>query len=247
MTTLTSAPIKEQLLHWCKQEHLLIDDVADAKARFRLKLRPPGRSVSPAESDVLHVHQPLDSDDRVVVSAGIAFDQSFAAPMRAVPNRDDIVLALEAALDGLTESYVVDYSDGFLRSFVVYDEIFADGLTKDRFIRALRSVHRGLLVALWTLRPMIEAAGGDIDARLGLPEEDQPTHVGAATGSSAADGQRQASDCARCGAALPAGVRFCGACGAAVAQAPPRPSFCRACGGELRAGAQYCPHCGAAI
>ena len=51
--------------------------------------------------------------------------------------------------------------------------------------------------------------------------------------------QQQTQQCPACGAALPAGARFCMACGAALARR------CPACGAEAPAGAQFCPACGA--
>jgi hypothetical protein len=47
--------------------------------------------------------------------------------------------------------------------------------------------------------------------------------------------------CAKCGAELAQGAKFCGECGTAVAAAP-KP-FCAGCGAELH-GAKFCPQCG---
>jgi membrane protease subunit (stomatin/prohibitin family) len=48
------------------------------------------------------------------------------------------------------------------------------------------------------------------------------------------------SPCAACGAALPAGAKFCPGCGAKLAT-----GFCTACGVALPAVAKFCPGCGA--
>ena len=47
--------------------------------------------------------------------------------------------------------------------------------------------------------------------------------------------------CARCGASLAAGAKFCPECGASVAQA----ARCVKCGTPLPAGSKFCPACGA--
>ena len=57
--------------------------------------------------------------------------------------------------------------------------------------------------------------------------------TGAATGSA----------CADCGAANPAGAKFCHQCGTAVPQA----RFCAECGVELVAGAKFCAACGTSV
>ena len=48
--------------------------------------------------------------------------------------------------------------------------------------------------------------------------------------------------CAGCGAALPAGSRFCPACGAPCGQAAER--FCPGCGRKAEPGAKFCAGCG---
>jgi len=47
--------------------------------------------------------------------------------------------------------------------------------------------------------------------------------------------------CAACGAAIPAGSKFCPECGAKQNAG----SFCTACGKEIPAGTKFCPECGA--
>ena len=54
-------------------------------------------------------------------------------------------------------------------------------------------------------------------------------------------GEKQASGsfCPECGAAVPAGAKFCPECGKKVGA-----SVCAKCGAELAAGAKFCPECG---
>ena len=48
--------------------------------------------------------------------------------------------------------------------------------------------------------------------------------------------------CAGCGAALPAGSRFCPVCGAPCGQ--PAERFCPGCGRKAEPGAKFCAGCG---
>ena len=63
--------------------------------------------------------------------------------------------------------------------------------------------------------------------------------AGAAAGAAASGA---AGVCAGCGAALPAGSRFCPACGAPCGQAAER--FCPGCGRKAEPGAKFCVGCG---
>ena len=64
--------------------------------------------------------------------------------------------------------------------------------------------------------------------------------AGAAAGGAGAAGA--AGVCSGCGAALPAGSRFCPACGAPCGQAAER--FCPGCGRKAEPGAKFCAGCG---
>ena len=60
-------------------------------------------------------------------------------------------------------------------------------------------------------------------------------------GSTGADGSAGAV-CAKCGAVLPVGSRFCPACGAPAGQTADR--FCPGCGKKAEPGAKFCAGCG---
>ena len=68
--------------------------------------------------------------------------------------------------------------------------------------------------------------------------------AGAAAGAGVAAGAAGAGAgvCSGCGAALPAGSRFCPACGAPCGQAAER--FCPGCGRKAEPGAKFCAGCG---
>lgn len=66
--------------------------------------------------------------------------------------------------------------------------------------------------------------------------------AGAAGAAAGAAASGAAGVCAGCGAALPAGSRFCPACGAPCGQ--PAERFCPGCGRKAEPGAKFCAGCG---
>ena len=52
--------------------------------------------------------------------------------------------------------------------------------------------------------------------------------------------------CPGCGAALPAGTKFCNSCGSKIeaASAQAQGAFCTGCGAQLPAGTKFCNNCG---
>ena len=63
--------------------------------------------------------------------------------------------------------------------------------------------------------------------------------AGAAAGAAGAGGAGGAV-CPACGAAVPAGAKFCPSCGQKLAAA----AFCPECGAKIPAGSKFCPECG---
>ena len=85
---------------------------------------------------------------------------------------------------------------------------------------------------------------GSMAAAPGQPAPPVPPTPGFAGGGAGFVGQAGAAagTCtAGCGAAVPAGAKFCPGCGAAQA---PATQFCIACGVEMPVGSKFCPSCG---
>ena len=61
------------------------------------------------------------------------------------------------------------------------------------------------------------------------------------TAPAAAPAAQSAAACSACGAAIPAGSKFCPECGAKQNAG----AFCTSCGKEIPAGTKFCPECGA--
>lgn len=204
--------MKQRIRTWCEQEGLFQEEIEDDTLAFRLRVVAPATARKPPGQfniDVLDITQPKADSDRIVVTAGIEFDESFSGPMRHFEGADEVMLNLEMTLDSRPELYLVDYIEGVLRSVIVFEEIFEDGLTKDRLMRALRSVNKTLVVALWVLRPLIRDLGGDPDAIVGA---ESPEQLAPAPEAEDSAGER----CPDCGAELPPAGRFCSHCGARV-------------------------------
>lgn len=83
---------------------------------------------------------------------------------------------------------------------------------------------------------MIGGIGGAVGGNVG-------GMVGAALGQAAAPASGGADKCAKCGAALPAGVKFCPECGEKCAPPTPATVVCPGCGKSVQR-AKFCPECG---
>jgi hypothetical protein len=61
------------------------------------------------------------------------------------------------------------------------------------------------------------------------------------------DAAEAAANCSKCGAAIAAGVKFCGSCGTPVPISASAGKFCSECGAKNESGAKFCKNCGKPI
>jgi hypothetical protein len=210
------ADVKDRVVMWCRQEGLLRDQLDDPRARWHIRASAPAaiaRSVNGCPLDVVDVSQSIEDAERIVVYAGLDLDPALVDALRS-GGIGELVRDLEMTLASRPEAFLLDYADGALRSVVVLEEIYPDGLTKDRLMRALRGVHKSVVLALWTLRPSLERAGYKLEI-----DEGRPAPGGRGVAPLAAETPVPAPDlttCASCGAALRRAARFCTVCGTPV-------------------------------
>jgi len=216
--------VKEQVRSWCVQEGLFQEEIDDETVVFRFRVRSPGSVGESSEGetiDLLDITKPMEDGDSIIVTSGIEFDNSIMAPMKSFEGANSLMSELEMTLDFRNELYIVDYSDGVLNSIIIFEEIFDDGLTKDRLMRAMRGVNKTLIVALWVLKPLLSELGTNVDEFLAAEEteivetgetptpqvEDRPAGV---------DGTVDIQFCPNCKHEINKDNKFCTNCGIAL-------------------------------
>jgi len=224
-----SISIRDRIFQWCQEEKVFKEEIKDEKATFHFRVAAPGKAIDKTDAaglGVIDISQPVLEHDKIVVSGGIAFDPKFMARAKSISNADDVLFELNMALENRPESYFIDYGEGrVIKSIVVVEEIFFDGLTKDRLFRTLRGINKSLIISLWVLRPLIEALGGDAKKLIEVEEPAaQPVaeKVSAAVTATAPQAPSMKTEeekpevakfCPKCGRLNAEGARFCPACG----------------------------------
>jgi hypothetical protein len=222
-------PVKERIRKWCEETGLFKEEVEDEKSFFHFKVIAPARAATNTELltiNTIDISQSKIDGDKIITQAGIAFDKSFITPMKSLSERQDIVYDLYMTLDSRPESYFIDYSDGIIKSIVVFEEIYMDGLSKDRLITAVKGVNKSLVLALWILRPVLEELANKsdsdqtsttVDDKAG-PNIKRPVdnieskpRAGPASG-----GEKFAAFCSKCGKPNEKKARFCTGCGSSM-------------------------------
>jgi hypothetical protein len=211
--------IKNKIIQWLQEGNIFQGELADKGNVFHFKVTAPGKStVTPETIDIstVDIQQSEQDNDMITVSAGVQFDEEFISPIKSFNNADEVIFELNVALESRPESYYIDYDDdGLLRSIVVVEEIYFDGLTKDRLFRAIRGVNKSIVLALWVLRPLIDLLGIDTEKLVFDDETAEDTgktddsHIVIEESSIAGfcpvcgkENKKQAKFCTKCGASL---------------------------------------------
>lgn len=211
--------IRNKIYQWLQEGNIFQGEFEDKENIFHFKVTAPGKStVTPETIDLstVDIQQSDQDNDMITVSTGVQFDKDFINPIQSFNNADEVIFELNMALESRPESYFIDYDDdGILKSIVVVEEIYFDGLTKDRLFRAIRGVNKSIILALWILRPLIDLLGIDTEK---LIFDDETTEEDKETDEShpVIDESSIASFCPVCGKENKKKEKFCTKCGASL-------------------------------
>jgi hypothetical protein len=226
-----SVSVRDRIYQWTVDEKIFKEELQDEKATFHFRVTAPGKQDNNPDNlalNLVDISQPAVDRDKIVVSGGIAFDPKMMTGIKSVSNAEEVLFELNTALEARPEAYYIDYGENrAIKSIVIVEEIFFDGLTKDRLFRALRGVNKGLVVSIWVLRPLLEAIGGigNITIESGqtaatpqkAPVENvpikSPEQLVKTESAKLESGQETAKFCPQCGKPNTGSAKFCPACG----------------------------------
>ncbi|MFC1946625.1 DUF2299 family protein [Chloroflexota bacterium] len=211
--------IRNKIYQWVREGNIFQGEYEEKGNIFHIKVTAPGKStITPETIDLstVDIQQSEQDNDMITVSAGVQFDKEFINPIQSFNNADEVIFELNMALESRPESYFIDYDDdGVLKSIVVVEEIYFDGLTKDRLFRAIRGVNKSIILALWVLRPLIDSLGIDTEK---LIFDDETAEEAKETDDShiVIDESFIAGFCPVCGKENKKKAKFCTKCGASL-------------------------------
>jgi membrane protease subunit (stomatin/prohibitin family) len=191
--------------------------------------------------------------DLVVARLNDLLGENLTSILDLPASYDELAALAKARLREDFGKYGVDLSDFYVASVTPPDEVLArlDERASMGAVGDLAAYARFKAAVAMGDAAKAEGGGSSAGAGLGvglgagfgvqmagaLGEAMRGQAAGAGAGAVAVAGV-----CGKCGAALPAGARFCPGCGA-----PAAGSFCASCGQAMPPGARFCPGCGAAV
>ena len=100
----------------------------------------------------MDVVKPSDSDCIVIACATQVAPEHINLMTSSDANtKKDFILDLNFALNSFLVDFELQVSQDILQQFVVTDQIFEDGLTKNEFIKTLKKVFKAKLQCIWLI------------------------------------------------------------------------------------------------
>lgn len=137
--------IEENVRQWLSEEDLLREVKYDENADFHFIVEFP-------KDNIMDVVKPTGKDCIVIACA----TQVAPEHLNLMKDADDLtkkdfIMELNFGLNNFLVDFELQVSQDILQQFVVSDQIFEDGLTKNEFIRTLKKVFKSKLHCIWLI------------------------------------------------------------------------------------------------
>ena len=137
--------LEDNVRQWLTDEDFLREVKYDENADFHFIVEFPN-------DNIMDVVKPKDKDCIVIACATQVAPQHLDLMKRAdLKTQKDFIMSLNFGLNQFLVDYELQVSQDILQQFVVTDQIFEDGLTKNEFIRTLKRVFKAKLHCIWLI------------------------------------------------------------------------------------------------
>lgn len=140
--------IKKLVKQWCEEEGIFDEENEDPLSDFNFTITYPVEV-----QNRMNVLQPAKSN-RIVILSGTRFESEDLEKMRNLSKEklEDLLWDLRFTLGSRPTEFELHLPVDVLESFLVTAVIYLDGLTKDRFMTAIRDVYKSKLLASWKIQ-----------------------------------------------------------------------------------------------
>lgn len=137
--------IEENVEKWLLDEDLLREMKYDENADFHYIVEFP-------KENIMDVVKPKDKDC-IIIACATQVAPQHADLMRAADQqtRKDFIMELNFGLNSFLVDFELQINQDILQQFVVTEQIFEDGLTKNELIKTLKRVFKAKLHCIWLI------------------------------------------------------------------------------------------------
>lgn len=154
--------IEENVKKWLSDEDLLREVKYDENADFHFIVEFP-------KDNIMDVVKPKGNDCIVIACATQVAPEHLNLMNQAdTLTKKDFIMELNFGLNSFLVDFELQVSNDILQQFIVTDQIFEDGLTKNEFIKTLKKVFKSKLHCIWLIdkkfgRPNVNVASNEND------------------------------------------------------------------------------------
>ncbi len=149
--------VEKKIEKWLNQEGLLREKMRDKNANFHFIVNYPDKD------HVIEIIQPRGKGDFILVACATNVSPEHSSKMRELSEskREEFLWEVRFSLNKFLVDFQLEHPGNILDSYLVTDEIYNDGLTKDRLIATIKKIFRAKLHVLWLIqRRFGEDTGG---------------------------------------------------------------------------------------
>ncbi|MBQ2613444.1 MAG: DUF2299 domain-containing protein [Methanobrevibacter sp.] len=137
--------IEEQVEKWLLDEDILREMKYDENADFHFIVEFP-------KENIMDIVKPKDKDSLIIACATQVAPQHINLMESAdKKTQKDFILDLNFGLNQFLVDFELQVNQDILRQFVITEQIFEDGLTKDMLYRTLKRVFKSKLHCIWLI------------------------------------------------------------------------------------------------
>lgn len=139
--------IENKVQKWFSDEGLFRQKVPDDNANFHFIINYP-------EGHVLDVIQPKGKNDMILIACATNVSPEHQVEIRKLSpeKRDMFMWEFRFLLNNQSVDFQLQHPDNVLQSFLITEEIFEDGLSKDRLISSVKKIFRAKLQGIWKIQ-----------------------------------------------------------------------------------------------
>ena len=139
--------IQDKVQKWLSDEGLFRQKVPDDNTNFHFIINYP-------EGHVLDVIQPKGKEDLIVVGCATNVSPEHLSKINAMADdkKEKFIWDFRFLLNAQFVDFQLEHPNNVLQSFVITEEIYEDGLSKDRLISTIKKIFRAKLQGIWRIQ-----------------------------------------------------------------------------------------------
>jgi hypothetical protein len=139
--------IENKVQKWLSDEGLFRQKVPDDNANFHFIINYP-------QDHVLDVIQPKGKEDVVLIACATNVSPEHQSEIKKLKakKREQFMWDFRFLLNSQLVDFQLQHPENILQSFLITEEIFEDGLSKDRLISTVKKIFRAKLQGIWKIQ-----------------------------------------------------------------------------------------------